>query len=382
MKVNITFKGNSTLVGTIVPVGSRYEPDEIKGISHFLEHMLFKGTKTRNMKEIKQGLDKYGATFNAWTSEEHTFFYAIIANEHKDKARVIIDDMINNSIFPEKELEKEKQVVLQELEMYHDNPQANVFEVAQSQIIQHGSGLQIPIIGTRESVTNIDRNTLVNHYNTNYKNQLKIDVGGGVLEERNKIEFLDRKFEQEKKSYSTTDYLETRTGINQANMTVAGLFHVNNIREEMSLDIFSAVMNGFCGRFFEVIREQHNLVYSTLFYNQKHSCGTVQYWGYAGLLPNKIQFARDLMLEQLTRKITQEEFVYAKGKMLGQHKLNLDNKSHIAKILINCALDLSNYNDYLEGYEDNLNSVTLEEVNAIAQKANFESSKLIAIVPK
>jgi len=76
---------------------------------------------------------------------------------------------------------------------------------------------------------------------------------------------LDRKFEQEKKSYSTTDYLETRTGINQANMTVAGLFHVNNIREEMSLDIFSAVMNGFCGRFFEVIREQHNLVYSTLF---------------------------------------------------------------------------------------------------------------------
>jgi len=73
--------------------------------------------------------------------------------------------------------------------MYHDNPQANVFEVAQSQIIQHGSGLQIPIIGTRESVTNIDRNTLVNHYNTNYKNQLKIDVGGGVLEERIKLNF-------------------------------------------------------------------------------------------------------------------------------------------------------------------------------------------------
>ena len=382
MRVKIKIDSNSTLIGTVIPVGSRNEPDKIKGISHFLEHMLFKGTKNRNMTEIKKAVDQHGAIFNAWTSEEHTAFYVIIDNEHIDIGRNVIDDMVNNSIFPSEELEKERQVVLQELEMYHDNPQANVFEVAQTQIIQNGSGLHIPIIGTRESVTNIDRNTLVNHYNTNYKNQLKIDVGGGVLEERNKIEFLDRKFEQEKKLYSRTDYLETRTGINQANMTVAGLFHVNSIREEMSLDIFSAVMNGFCGRFFEVIREKHNLVYTTRFYTQKHSCGTTQYFGFAGLKPDKVQFARELMLDQLTRKITQEEFVYAKGKMLGQHKLNSDNKSHIAKILINCALDLSNYNDYLEGYEDNLNSVTLEEVNAIAQKANFESSKLIAIVPK
>ncbi len=381
MRVKIKVDGNSTLIGTVIPVGSRNEPDKIKGISHFLEHMLFKGTKNRNMTEIKKAVDQHGATFNAWTSEEHTFFYVIVDNEHIDIGRNVIDDMINNSIFPADELEKEKQVVLQELEMYHDNPQANVFEVAQGQIIQSGSGLHIPIIGTRESVTNITRDDLVKHYNDNYKNNLKIDVGD-VLEERNSIGFTNRKFEQEIKAYTTTDHLETQTGINQANMTVAGLFNINNIREEMSLDVFSAVMNGFCGRFFEVIREEHNLVYTTKFYTQKHSCGTTQYFGFAGLKPDKVQFARDLMLEQLTKKVTQEEFEYAKGKMLGQHKLNLDNKSHIARILIGCSLDLANYDNYLNSYEDNLKSITLKEVNAIAKKANFESSKLIAIVPK
>ena len=382
MRVKIRVDSNSTLIGTVIPVGSRNEPDNIKGISHFLEHMLFKGTKNRNMTEIKKAVDQHGATFNAWTSEEHTFFYVIIDNEHIDIGRNVIDDMIENSIFPAEELEKEKQVVLQELEMYHDNPQSAVFEVAQSQIIQKDSGLHIPIIGTRESVLNIDRDTLVNHYNKNYKNYLKIDIGN-VFEEKNDIGFLTKlQFGQEKISYSREDYLEKRTGINQANMTVAGLFHVNSIREELALDILSAVMNGFCGRFFEVIREEHNLVYTTKFYTQKHSCGTTQYFGFAGLKPDKVQFARDLMLEQLTKKVTQEEFAYAKGKMLGQHKLNLDNKSHIARILIGCSLDLTNYDNYLNSYEDNLNSVTLEEVNAIAKKANFESSKLIAIVPK
>ena len=381
MRVKIRVDSNSTLIGTVIPVGSRNEPDNIKGISHFLEHMLFKGTKNRNMTEIKKAVDQHGATFNAWTSEEHTFFYVIIDNEHIDIGRNVIDDMIENSIFPAEELEKEKQVVLQELEMYHDNPQSAVFEIAQSQITQKESGLHIPIIGTRESVLNIDRDTLVNHYNKNYKNYLKIDIGD-VFEEKNLAIFSKEKFEQEKISYSTEDYLEKRTGINQANMTVAGLFHVNNIREEMAVNIFSAVMNGFCGRFFDVIREQNNLVYTTRFYTQKHSCGTIQYFGFAGLKPKNVGFARDIMLDQLTKQITQEEFIYAKGKILGQHKLNLDNKSHIARILIDSSLDLSNYNLYLNEYEDSLNSVTLEDVNNVAKKANFESSKLVAIVPK
>lgn len=382
MNIKIKVDSNSTLVGTMIPVGSRNEPDSIKGISHFLEHLMFKGTKTRNMTEIKQAVDKYGATFNAWTSEEHTFFYVIIANRYADKGREVIDDMINNSIFPEKELEKEKQVVLQELEMYHDNPQTNIFTLAQKQIIKDGSGLHIPILGTKESVLGIDRETLIKYYEQHYKNQLKIDVGGNVVEKRNKIGFYGRKFKQEVKNYTKQNYFERRTGINQANMTVAGLFNINNVREEMALDIFSAVMNGFCGRFFNVIREQNNLVYTTRFYNQTHSCGTTQYWAYAGLLPDKVQFARDLMIEQLTKKITEDEFNYAKGKLLGQYELNIENKSNIARILINCALNLTDYEYFLTNFKENLESITLNEVNKIATKAKFENSKLIAIVPK
>jgi len=379
--INIKLEGKSTIVGTFIPVGSRNEPDNIKGISHFLEHMLFKGTKNRNMTEIKQAIDKYGAVFNAWTSEEHTFFYVVISNKYVSEARQIIDDMIENSIFPEEELEKEKQVVLQELEMYEDNPQSAVFELAQREIFSEGSNLHIPIIGTRESVTDITRDILVEYYNKHYKNAIKLEIGGTVREARNRV-YIASQFKQESVTYDTQDVISYRNDISQANMVMTGLFHINNLRERLIMDLFESVINGFCGRFFEVIREKNNLVYSTALYLQEHSCGTVHYCGYAGLKPEKVQFAKELMLEQLTKEVSQEELDFAKGKLIGGHELAIDKPSNIARILIDCSLNNTDYEFYLREYEKSIKTISVEEVNNFIKTIGFKDSKLVAILPR
>jgi predicted Zn-dependent peptidase len=379
--IKIKTGGNSTLVGVMVPVGSRNEPDNIKGISHFLEHMMFKGTKKRNKNELKRALDKYGAEFNAWTSEEHTFYYATIGNQYVDVAREVIEDMVSNSIFPAEELEKEKQVVLQELEMYEDNPQSHVFEVSQQDVFKEGSGLHIPIIGTRETVKAIDRETLLNYYNDNYKVKVSLDIGGILSEERNRV-YLDRSFEKEEKDYTTDDHIVPRQGVNQANMVMTGLIHLESIKDHYKLKLLSAILNGFTGRFFDVIREQHNLVYHSSFYHQVHSCGTVQYWGYAGLMPDKVQLAKKLMKELLTQPVTQEELEFARQKWLGQYQLALDKKTSIAKVLIDSTVNNLDYEAYLRDYEQQMRAVSLDNLNKFIEKADFNSSKLVAVVPE
>lgn len=381
-EIKIKTGGNSVLVGTFVPVGSRNEPNNIKGVSHFLEHMMFKGTKNRTKQEIHESIEQYGGQFNAWTSEEHTMYYAIISNRYVDHAREVIDDMVNNSVFPEEELDKERNVILQELEMYVDTAQNYIFELAQTAVFNdENSGLHLPIIGTRDTVKNLTRQDILDYYKNNYGNQIKLDIGSIYSEERNRI-FLDKTYKQETPLYSTENLIVPRKGINQTNMVVTGAFQLKTLKDQFALELFSAIMNGFTGRFFSEVREKHNLAYHTSLYYQVHSCNTVQYWGYAGLLPEKMELAASLMREQLQKPITSEELDFAKKKWIGKHMLGLDNKSRIAHYLIDSTLSGRNYEDFLINYESYIRSITLEDINDLISRMNLDQSKLVALVPE
>jgi predicted Zn-dependent peptidase len=289
--------------------------------------------------------------------------------------------MVENSIFPEEEIEKEKQVVLQELEMYVDNPSSHVFELSQKEVFAEGSGLHIPIIGTRESVKGITREDLVKYYDKYYKNNIKLTVGGVQTEAKNRV-YLQEKFDIENRLYNAEDKIVTRKGITQAHMVVTGSFFLNTLKEQYMLKVFSAIMNGFSGRFFDVIREKNNLVYHTAFYNQIHSCGTVQYWGYAGLTPDKVPFAKNLIEEQLINVITQDELDFSKKKLIGQCKLSLDDKVDITWILIDSIMRGLDYNSLLNNYETMINSVTLQDINTFAKKLIEKQPKLVALIPE
>ena len=120
---------NSVSLGIWVKAGSRNENINNNGVSHFIEHMLFKGTKTRNAKEIASAIDKIGGQLNAFTAKECTCFYAKVLDTHFDIALDILSDMFFNSAFSEKEIEKEKGVVLEEISMYEDSPEDLVHDI-------------------------------------------------------------------------------------------------------------------------------------------------------------------------------------------------------------------------------------------------------------
>lgn len=379
---NISIKkpGNSVLVGALAPVGSRDETPAIKGISHFIEHMAFKGTAKRDKYQLKSEIEQYGATFNAYTAEECTFYYVEIAKKYAEVARDVINDMVHNPAFPVEEINSERKVILQELQMHEDNPQSHIFELSQKAIFQPTSGLHLPIIGTRESLANIDRAELSAYHNHMYKNIITLEVGD--IEEVEAQMLLPHKFAPEVPNSDRSDYIVSRPGINQANMILTGLIHFSDpITAKFDMEFYSGLLNGFTGRLFQVIREKHGLVYTVAFYYQIFSCGTVQYHVYAALDPDKIQMAKNLMIQELTRPVTPEEVNYVQKKITGEHDLAIDSKYYLSRLIIESTINHGNYSNIIKKYEDNIN-LSAKSVNDFIAYAPFEKSKLVAIIPE
>ena len=152
------------LVGT----GSKYEEKKVNGISHFLEHMFFKGTKKRpTLKEVSETLDKVGGIYNAFTGEEHTCYFAKVAASYFDLALDWVADIFFNSTFPEKEVEKERGVIIEEINMYYDNPMSYV-QILWPALLYGDQPAGWPISGTKESVMRITRQDLINYFQSQY----------------------------------------------------------------------------------------------------------------------------------------------------------------------------------------------------------------------
>ena len=184
------------------------------------------------------------------------------------------------------------------------------------------------------------------------------------------------------REYTTDDYIVTRKGINQANMTISGLSYVDDLEDRILWSLYITIMNGFMGRLFQTVREKHNLVYSCGLFSQNYSCGTVQYSVYAGLLPEKVQFAKELIKELMTQEVTQEELDFAKSKLMGSRSLNLDDKDYVAQLMIESILSGIHCDFYLKDYLNLVNKVTLKDMNSFIDLNDFGNSKLIAVVPE
>jgi len=152
------------LVGT----GSKYERKKENGISHFLEHMLFKGTKKRpNLQAVSETLDKVGGIYNAFTSEEYTGYFAKVEASHFDLALDWVSDIFLNSTLPEKEVQKEKGVIIEEINMYYDNPMSYI-QILWHSLLYGDQPAGWPVAGTKESVSKISRPDLVNYLKSQY----------------------------------------------------------------------------------------------------------------------------------------------------------------------------------------------------------------------
>lgn len=371
--------GPSVITGALIPVGSRHETNYEKGISHFVEHSLFKGTKTRDKNLLKREVEKCGASFNAWTSEEATFYHITAGNEFSNIARDVIQDMVNNSIFPQDEVDPEREVILQELQMYEDDPTSQVFEISSKVIFSENSGLHLPIIGTRDTLKKMTRDSLVNHYNKYYKNAVYIEVGPEPS--KHDCDFKNQKFSWEK-TIKSSDRIVTKPGIKQANMVLTGIVNFADMMEcYFNMGFLAKTMNGFCGRLFDTIREKNHLVYSTYITYQIFNGGTVQYWVYAALDPNNINKARELMMQELTRPVTDDEINFVINKWIGSHQLALDSKESLSSIIINSLVKGYDYNEIINNYKKRMHDAG-KQINDTIKAANFTDSKLVAIIPE
>ncbi|MGL5506621.1 MAG: M16 family metallopeptidase, partial [Paraclostridium sp.] len=183
----------SITLGVWVNAGSRIEKEEPAGISHFIEHMLFKGSKNRSSKEIASTIDNLGGQINAFTSKECTCFYVKLLDEHIEIGVDLLSDMMLNSLFDSEEIDKERQVILEELKMYEDSPEDLAYDLLIENIYKT-DGLGMNIIGTKESLDNINRDNILEYFNKYYVASNCVVSMSGNFKFEEMVDLIESKF--------------------------------------------------------------------------------------------------------------------------------------------------------------------------------------------
>ena len=175
-------------------MGSRDENFEVNGITHFIEHMLFKGTKKRTPGRIARDIESLGGYLNAFTSKEHTCYYGRGLSEHIDKTFEVLSDMVQNPTFKPVEIKKEASVVVDELYDIEDNPEELIFDKFE-EIIYSGNSLSYPIIGTEKNIKGFSQHHLFNFINEKYGFNRMIIAASGAVEHEKLLKLVDKYFQ-------------------------------------------------------------------------------------------------------------------------------------------------------------------------------------------
>ncbi len=330
----------SVSIGIWVEAGSRKENIENNGVSHFIEHMLFKGTKNRTAKEIAENIDNIGGQINAFTSKECTCYYAKVLDNHIDVAIDVLSDMLFNSLFDEEEMAKEKSVVYEEIKMYEDSPEDLVHDLF-SQTIFNKNSLSLPILGSSESLEKITRESLINYYESFYIPSNTVISIAGNFDLNNTIDLIKEHFSKwepkkslieryekpiiyhniskKKKDIEQLHFCLGTEGIPQGQDELYALLILNNI--------FGGSMSS---RLFQDIREDKGLVYSIYSYPSSYKDSGI-FTIYAGLNPDNFIEVIDIIMENINiikkNYLSEEEIYRSKEQLKGNYILGLESTS-------------------------------------------------------
>ncbi|MCL2610147.1 MAG: insulinase family protein [Defluviitaleaceae bacterium] len=328
----------SVCFGIWIKNGTRHEPNELNGISHFMEHMLFKGTKNRSAKQIADEIDSLGGQINAFTSREYTCFSTRTLDSHFKKGVDVLTDMFFNSLFEDQEIEKEKNVILEEINMYEDMPEDVVADLLFSEIYGK-KNLGLPILGTKETIMKFNSNTFKKYFKERYTpSNIILSVAGGfdreeVLEILSPFE--DFKPEIDKSPIFEYEYNSSNINkfkdIEQVHIQVG--FPSFSILDE---DIFSlSALNAYLGggmssRLFQAIREDKGLCYSVYSYHQSF-VDTGIFSIYVGNAPEHTEETFELMVKEVKRlktdKISENELIKVKEQLKANYVLSLESSN-------------------------------------------------------
>ena len=365
-------------VGVFVKTGSRDESDTEEGISHVLEHMIFKGTPARNYFEISEEIDYLGANVNAHTTKEETVFYINALTQFLGKSVDILFDIVTNSTINEKELEKEKDVIVEEIKMYKDSPDDLVFEMNYADSINGQYGK--PIIGTEASVKGFTADEIRKYYKERYTKDNILVVVSGNFDKNEIIQKIDQYFSKlgDKKtdrrdkidfSFNAGKKIVTKD-INQVNICISHQSEDYNSKNKIYTDILSNIIGGsMSSRLFQEIREKNGLAYSVYTYNQYYLSGGLTST-YIGTNLENYEKAIEITLSEFKKLrengVTEDELQKAKNKYMSRIAFAMENPRSRMGILGNYYIRKNEILDS-EKMKNEVNAVKLEDVNNFAK---------------
>lgn len=381
-KIFINSKGNATLVMVMIPTGSYYEDDKVKGISHFLEHFCFKGTSTRTRKDIDVAIEGVGGDINAFTDTEITCYWAKVANAHKKMAIDVITDLALNPIFPAKEIDKEREVIIQELKMYKDSPVASVGDLFNATMYPETCGFHTPIVGTEKTLYDIGRKELKEYHTKHYTNSTLIVIG----DVKNSQKFDNQNFNlTENKIYvPKKDTKIVTRKLEQANVIIGNdvyLPQYSKLDKTLMLNVLSLLFNGMSGRLFGKIREENNLVYRISFNSTVWSGGTISWYVSLGLEKDKVNKARKLIEQELSKRVSKKELENTLIKAIGTQNLEYDDIITVAEAVAYSIRKNVDFMPICYDFETNIRRVS-ENINEFIKNMNFDKNLMVGIVPK
>jgi predicted Zn-dependent peptidase len=368
----------------MIPVGSRDENNSYKGISHFLEHMCFKGTPTRpTSQDIAKEIENLGGNFNAFTSYEGTVYWIHIDNKYKKLAKDLLYDMVVNSKISEEDVAKEKNVILQELKMYEDNPHTAIEDVMNQIIFHKESGLYLPIVGTKETLKDITSAKIKWFRNEHYNQIVDLYVGkdGKNSVTGDPIRITSPSPELPK---SSVIHSYIKKDVQQANMRLSNYFYntkYSSLEIFFGLCLMEEILNDMSGRLFSVIREKHGLVYGIGFNVGEYREGAFQWTVNLGLDAHKIGKANELIKNELTRPFTEQEISQAIKKFISAERLKMDSIKHMAFVILDRTMMFKNFVHYVYEYEKHIKN-SAKIVNNLQKDINFNKYFMGAIIPK
>lgn len=370
----------SVSMGIWVGTGSRNEDSTNNGISHFIEHMMFKGTASKSAKEIAESIDNIGGQINAFTGKECTCYYTKTLDTHLDISMDVLTDMVFNSKFSEKDIDTERKVILEEIGMYEDSPEELVHDIL-SESVWSGNPLGYPILGTQKSLSEIDRDMIVSYVSDYYTpcNSVVSIAGNYNDDDLDKLihQYLSRwpSNKNLKPVYGSTGFITGETikekdteqvhiclgfeGIEHGNDQLYTLLAINNI-----------FGGGMSSRLFQKVREEKGLVYSIYSYPSSYKNAGL-FTIYAGMNPEHIDKVINIIAEEVrllkNKGITKEDLQKSKEQLKGNYILGLESTS--SRMNSNGKSELLlEYINSPEEILDKVDKIDMDSVNKVIEE--------------
>jgi predicted Zn-dependent peptidase len=328
----------SASVGVWVDVGSRDEDPSINGITHFIEHMVFKGTKKRSFRDISRSIESVGGYLNAFTSKEHTCFYARVLDEHTNLALDVLSDLSLNAVFPEKELEKEKGVVIEELRNAEDDPDDIIHDYFEKSLYgSHPMGF--PVIGTESNLRSFNRNDLIAYRRKHYVPNRMVIAAAGNLEHDEVVELAGSLFPaagrnsqelvRKKPQTAAGRKVEIERPIQQAHVCMGTVaFSIRSKHRYPMMVLNSLLGDGMSSRLFQNIREKYGFAYNVYSFVSLQS-DTGSFGVYVGTDKSHVDASMELVVKELDglkkKAVSAAELRRTKDQLKGSMMLSLEN---------------------------------------------------------